>query len=211
MTIPQRDNFVSSRRRFLQRACAFAGMTAVSPAWAQSLLFIVPLAPGGGLDFIARTIGNYLSSDMGQQIVIKNRSGAGGTIGIDAAAQAPPDGYTVLVINDNIASTPHLLPVAADYSTAFASVIEIARQPQILAVHLSLGVTSLAGLIQLAKRRADLTYATSGAGSNQNILGEWFNRVAGIKLQHVPYRGAGQAIDDVVAGRVPIAILGPTG
>lgn len=201
------------RRNFIALGAAALATTSAARSWADEVrptLFIVPLAAGGGLDFIARTIAKYVSKATGQQVVVENRVGAGGTIGIDAAAKSPADGYTVLFTNDNIASAPHLLPVSVDYLTAFAPVIEIARQPQLLSVHPSLGVGTLKDLVRLAKQRPGLSYASSGVGSNQNILGEWLKRVLDIKLEHVPYRGAGEAIVDLLAGRVPIGILGPT-
>lgn len=172
--------------------------------------FIVPLAPGGGLDFLARVLGESISRTLGQQVVIENKTGAGGTIGIETAAKSPPDGYTVLISNDNIASAPHILKVNGDYLKDLMPVIQIARQPLVLGVHPSLGVTSLADLIKAAKERPGLGYATSGAGTNQHVLGEWLAQMAGIKLDHVPYRGAGQAINDLIAGHVRVGILGPT-
>lgn len=176
----------------------------------RTLLFIVPLAAGGGLDFLARLIGESISRTMGQQVVVENRTGAGGTIGIEEAARSPPDGYTILISNDNISSAPHILPVNGNYLTDLLPIIEVARQPLILCVHPSLGVSSLAELIRVAKQRPGLGYATSGVGSNQHVLGEWFKKVTDIELEHVPYRGAGQAINDLVGGHVPIGILGPT-
>lgn len=199
------------RRDFLILAAAAA--TAPSSAWPQDypahpLRFIVPLAPGGGLDFVARLISEDISQAIGQQVAVENRSGAGGRIGIDDVAKAAPDGYTVLICNDNIASAPHILKVTGDYLADFSPVIELARQPLVLSVHHSLGVNSLAELVALAKRSPGLGFATSGVGSNQHILGEWFAKVAGITLEHIPYRGAGQAVADVLADRVPISALG---
>ena len=201
------------RRQFLW-LCASA-IAAPSAAWAQGyptrpVLFVVPLAAGGGLDFIARLVGGNLSQQLGQQIVVENRTGAGGTIGIEAAAKSAADGYTVLVTNDNIASAPHILKVNGDYARDLVPVILIARQPLVLATHPSLDVHSLADLVALAKQKSGLAFASSGVGSNQHILGEWFNKTAGIKLDHIPYRGAGQAVGDLIAGHVAIGILGPT-
>jgi tripartite-type tricarboxylate transporter receptor subunit TctC len=176
----------------------------------RPIRFIVPLAPGGGLDFVARVTAEPMSRSMGQQVVIENRTGAGGTIGIETAIKSAPDGYSVLVTNDNVASAPHILKLATDYLSALVPVIQLARQPQALAVHPALGVSSVAELIQAAKDRPGLGCATSGAGSNQHVLLEWFAQMAGIKLDHVPYRGAGQAINDLVAGHVRVAFLGPT-
>ena len=201
------------RREFLS-LCGGA-LAAPTAAWSQSyptrpVLFIVPLAAGGGLDFLARLVGGLISQPLGQQVVVENRTGAGGTIGIEAAAKSTPDGYTVLVSNDNIASAPHILKVNGDYAKDLVPVILIARQPQVLGTHPSLDVHSLADLVALAKQKSGLAFATSGVGTNQHILGEWFNKNAGIKLDHIPYRGAGQAVSDLLAGHVPIGILGPT-
>jgi tripartite-type tricarboxylate transporter receptor subunit TctC len=154
--------------------------------------FIVPLAPGGGLDFVARVVGEAMSRAISQQIVIENRTGAGGTIGIETAIKSPPDGYSVLVTNDNVASAPHILKTGTDYLNELVPVIQLARQPLALAVHPTLAVSSVAELIETAKRQPGLGCATSGAGSNQHVLLEWFGQLAGIKLDHVPYRGAGQ-------------------
>jgi tripartite-type tricarboxylate transporter receptor subunit TctC len=202
------------RRHFLG-VCAGAFAAAPTSAWTQSyptrpVLFIVPLAAGGGLDFIARLVGGLISQPLGQQVVVENRTGAGGTIGIEAAAKGAPDGYTVLVTNDNIASAPHILKVNGDYAKDLVPVSLIARQPLVLATHPSLDVHSLADLVTLAKQKPGLGYASSGVGSNQHILGEWLIKTAGIKLDHIPYRGAGQAVGDLLAGHVQIGILGPT-
>ena len=172
--------------------------------------FIVPLAPGGGLDFVARVTAEYLSRAIGQQVVIENKTGAGGTIGIDTAIKSVPDGYSVLVTNDNVASAPHVLRLNIDYLKGLVPVIQLARQPQALAVHPSFDVKSVAELIAAVKVRPGMGCATSGAGSNQHVLLEWFAKMAGIKLDHIPYRGAGQAINDLIAGHVRVAFLGPT-
>ena len=173
--------------------------------------FIVPLAAGGGLDFVARVIGEYLSRELGQQVVIENRTGAGGTIGIDTAIKSAPDGYSVLVTNDNVASAPHVLGLNVDFLNELLPVALLGRQPQALAVHPSLTtVNSVADLVALVKQRPGMGCATSGVGSNQHVLLAWFAKEAGIKLDHVPYRGAGQAINDVLAGHVQVAFLGPT-
>ena len=194
---------------------AGGAIAAPSIAWSQSyptrpIEFIVPLAPGGGLDFLARLVGEFISRPIGQQVVVENKSGAGGTLGIEAAAKSAPDGYTVLVSNDNIASAPHILKVNGDYLKDLLPVIQIARQPLVLATHPSLDVHSLPDLVALAKQKSGLGFATSGVGSNQHILGEWLLQTAGIKLDHIPYRGAGQAVSDLIAGHVQIGILGPT-
>jgi tripartite-type tricarboxylate transporter receptor subunit TctC len=193
----------------------FAGITSALAQGAgdypnRPIKIIVPLAPGGGIDFIARTVGEYLTRHIGQQVVVENRTGAGGTVGMDAAMRSPPDGYTVLVTNDNAASAPHIMSLSHDYTKELVPVVYLSRQPQILAAHPSLGVNSVAELITFAKANPGQGYATSGVGTNQHIIGDWFKRETGLKLDHVPYRGAGQAINDLIAGHVKLAWLGPT-
>jgi tripartite-type tricarboxylate transporter receptor subunit TctC len=203
------------RRRFVQGAVTAAALSLSPAARAQTyptrpIRFIVPLAPGGGLDFVARLFGEYLSRNIGQQIYIENKLGAGGMIGIETAARSPPDGYSVLVTNDNVASAPHVLRVNTDYVKDLVPVIQLSQQTLVLAVHSSFQVKSVADLIAAAKAKPGMGFATSGVGSNQHILGEWFAKEAGITLDHVPYRGAGQAVNDFIAGHILIGVLGPT-
>jgi len=172
--------------------------------------FIVPLAAGGGLDFVARLVGEYLSRGVGQQVFVENRTGAGGTIGIDTAIKAAPDGYSLLLSNDNVAAAPHVLRLNVDYLKDLVPIAMLGRQPQVLGVHPSFDVKSVAELVSAVKQMPSLGCATSGVGSNQHVLMEWFAKVAQIKLEHVPYRGAGQAINDLLAGHVKVGVLGPT-
>jgi tripartite-type tricarboxylate transporter receptor subunit TctC len=209
------------RRAFIKQAAAAGaalsgGLAGSLAAFAQDgwpnrpVKFIVPLAPGGGIDFIARTVGEYISRNIGQQVVVENRTGAGGTIGMDLAMKSAPDGYTVLITNDNAVSAPHIMGLPHDYTKELVPVINLAWQPQVLAAHPSINVGSMEELLKYAKTTGGLGYASSGVGSNQHILGEWFRRETGLKLDHVPYRGAGQAINDLIAGHVKLAWLGPT-
>jgi tripartite-type tricarboxylate transporter receptor subunit TctC len=205
-----------ARRRFMQGAAAAVATPVLSRvAMAQAyparpIRFIVPLAPGGGLDFVARLVGEHMSRTIGQQVYLENKLGAGGMIGIETAAKSPPDGYSVLVSNDNVASAPHVLRVNTDFVKDLVPVIELSRQTLVLAVHASFNVKSVAELIAAAKARPGMSFATSGVGSNQHILGEWFAKEAGIKLEHVPYRGGGQAVNDFIAGHILVGVLGPT-
>jgi tripartite-type tricarboxylate transporter receptor subunit TctC len=205
-----------TRRSFMAAAAAGASLgLGANAVRAQDyptrpVRFIVPLAPGGAIDFVARQVGDVLSRNLGQQIVVENRTGAGGTVGMDAALKSAPDGYTVLITNDNAASAPHIMHLSYDYTKELLPVCYLGRQPQILAAHPSLGVTTLQQLVAYVKANPGVGVATSGVGSNQHVLAEWFKREANIKLDHVPYRGAGQAINDLIAGHVKTAILGPT-
>jgi tripartite-type tricarboxylate transporter receptor subunit TctC len=206
------------RRTFIKSTAAAAlgsGMLApwarAEDAWpAHPIKFIVPLAPGGAIDFIARQVGEVLSHSLGQQIVVENRTGAGGTIGMDQAMKSSPDGYTVLITNDNAASAPHIMNLSYDYTKELAPVCYLGRQSQILAVHSTLGVSSVKELVDYVKANPGLGFATSGVGSNQHVVGEWLAKEAGVKMDHVPYRGAGQAINDLIAAHVKVAWLGPT-
>jgi len=136
------------------------------------------------------------------------RPGAGGNIGFEAAAKSAPDGYTLVVAPDAIASNPHLYKISWDPFRDFVPVIQLSRQPVVLAVHPSLGVSNVAELVAAAKRKPGLGFATSGAGSQQHMTAEWFAKLAAIQLTHVPYKGGGQAITDLVGGQIQIGSLG---
>ncbi len=204
------------RRRFVKGALAsgavlFAPHVSRAQDWPnRPIRFIVPLAAGGGLDFIARLAGEYVSRNLGQQVIIENRTGGGSTIGIDAAIKSPPDGYSYLLTNDNVASAPHVLRLNVDFLKDLVPVSLLGLQPTVLCVHPSFEANSVAELVEAVKKSPGIGCATSGVGSNQHVLMEWFNKTADIKLDHVPYRGAGQAINDLVAGHVKVAFLGPT-
>ena len=187
-----------------------------SPATAENgwptrpVRFIVPLAAGGALDFAARQCSAPLSRILAQRVFVENRTGAGGTIGMDAVMKATPDGYTFLFANDNAAIAPHILNLSYDYTREMLPVIAITQQPIAFAVNQSLGVKTVAELVNYVRKNPGLGFASSGVGSNQHVLGAWFAKEAEISLQHVPYRGAGQAVTDLVAGTVKFGILGPT-
>jgi tripartite-type tricarboxylate transporter receptor subunit TctC len=168
------------------------------------------MTPGGGLDFMSRLIGEYLSRALGQQIVIENKPGAGVMLAVETVVKSPADGYTLLATTDVVTSAPHIMSFNVDYVKELMPVIELIHFPQVLAVHPSLGVRTVAELIAAAKQKPGMGYATSGAGTQQHFIGEWFAQLAGIRLEHVPYRGAGQAINDLIAGHVLIGSLGPT-
>lgn len=209
-----------ARRTFIKNSAAAAvvlsGGVAAPAVRAQEVYpsrpikFIVPLAPGGAIDFIARALGERMSESIGQQVVVENRTGAGGTVGMDAALKSPPDGYTVLITNDNAASAPHIMKLAYDYTKELLPVCYLGRHGQILAAHRSLEVRTVKELVDYAKKNPGLGTATSGVGSNQHVILEWFKREADVRLEHVPYRGAGQAINDLIAAHVKTAFLGPT-
>jgi tripartite-type tricarboxylate transporter receptor subunit TctC len=172
--------------------------------------FIVPFPAGGATDVGARLVGEYLSRSLRQQIVVENKSGANGNIGIETAAKAPADGYTVLVTTDALSSNPHVYKVNVDPLKEFAPVIQLSRQPIVLAAHPSLGVASIPELIALAKHQPGLRYATGGGVGAQHMVAQWFASIAGIKLEQVPYRGGAPALNDLIAGHVKLGSLGST-
>jgi tripartite-type tricarboxylate transporter receptor subunit TctC len=196
--------------RLAAASLALASSLALAQAWpAKSVRWIVPYPPGGSTDIATRPVAERVGQALGgHSAVVENRVGAGGNIGMEAAAKALPDGYTLLVAPDAIASNPHLYKVNFDPFKDFVPVIQLARQPVVLAAHPSLGVSSVAELVALARQKPGLGFATSGAGSQQHMAGEWFARIAGIQLTHVPYKGGGQAIADLVGGQVPLGSLG---
>jgi tripartite-type tricarboxylate transporter receptor subunit TctC len=172
--------------------------------------FIVPFPAGGSTDVGARLVGESLSRSLRQQIVVENKSGANGNIGIETAAKSPADGYTVLVATDALSSNPHVYKMSINPLKELTPVIQLSRQPIVLAAHPSLGITSLAELIALAKQQPGLRYATGSGVGAQHMVVQWFASIAGIKLEQVPYRGGAPAINDLIAGHVKLGSLGST-
>jgi len=178
---------------------------------ARPIRIVVPFPAGGSTDVGARLIADNLARVFGQQVFVENKSGANGTVGIAEAAKSAPDGYTILVTTDAVASNPHIYHTNIDPVTNLAPIIQLARQPIVLAAHPSLGVSSIAELIALAKQKPGLPYATgSGLGSAQHMAVQWFAETAGIKLEQIPYRGGGPAINDLLGGHVKLGSLGST-
>lgn len=188
-----------------------ASFAAQAQSWpTKPVRLVVPYPPGGSTDVTARTLAERVSGALGQPVVVENRAGAGGNIGIESVARSDADGYTVLVAPDFIASAPHVYKLNYDPMTQLVPVIQLTSQPVVLAVHPSLGVATVSELVKAAKAKPGLAYATSGAGSQQHMAAEWFAKLAGIQLTHIPYKGGGQAIADFIGGQVPIASLGST-
>jgi tripartite-type tricarboxylate transporter receptor subunit TctC len=190
-------------------ALAPAPLRAQDAPWpTRPIRFIVPFPAGGSTDVGARVVGDAMGRALGQQIYIENKSGASGSVGIEAAAKSAPDGYTILVTTDQVTTLPHIIKVNFDPLKDLVPIIQLSRQPVVLAVHPSLGVGTLADFIRLARRQPGMSYATSGIGSQQHIAAAWFAQIAGLELEHVPYRGGGQAINDLIAGHVKVGSLG---
>lgn len=187
---------------------ALAGPAMAQPFPAKLVKLVVPQTPGGATDVFARKIGQILSERWGQPVVIENRAGAGGVVGTDAVAKSPPDGYTLLVTYaGSQAINPSLYPkLPFDTIKDFQTVATIAVTPFILIVRPGLPAKNLAEFIALAKAKpGTLTYASSGNGSVNHLLGEMLKAETGISMLHVPYRGVAPAITDVMSGQVDAA------
>ena len=166
---------------------------------------IIPFPPGGSNDVVGRMIATKLSERLGKQVVVDNRSGAGGVIGTEVTANAAPDGYTLGMISIAHAVNPWLYKLTYDPIKSFAPVAVLATGPNVLAVNPGLGVNSVKELIALAKSKpGDIQYASAGVGSFQHLGGELFKLEAGVDMLHVPFKGGGPAMIDVIGGHTKL-------
>jgi tripartite-type tricarboxylate transporter receptor subunit TctC len=201
-----------SRRNFLHLAAGAAALPAVSwIAWAQTyptrpVHLIAGFPPGGVVDVFARLIGQSLSERLGQVFVIENRAGAGGNLAAEAVVKAPPDGYTLLMIGSNNAWNVTLYNhLSFNFTRDITPVASIYRGPAVLVVHPSFPAKSVPELITYAKSNpGKINMASGGVGSTQHVYGELFKMMAGVDMLHVPYRGGGPALSDLLAGQVPV-------
>lgn len=188
--------------------CAWSAPASLSDHWpSKPIKLIVPFAPGGGNDTVARAVADRLAGVLGQRIIIDNRGGGGGTLGAEMAVHAEPDGYTLflggvgsLAINPATREHPSYDPIRD-----FAPVSLLAVAPLVVALHPSLGVSSLQELIQKAKQNpGSLAYASNGVGSSSHLATELFCSMAGIQMTHIPYKGLSPALADLLAGQVKL-------
>jgi tripartite-type tricarboxylate transporter receptor subunit TctC len=196
-------------RLLLAAALACASAAASSQQYpAKPVKIIVGFPPGGGNDFIARFVAARLSVNLGQQFIVENRPGAGGTVGVEAGLKAPPDGYTLTLISNSYTVNPSLYKLRFDPLADMTPVIQISQGPYLVVVHPSLPVTTLGELIALAKRDPErIDFASSGQGSVGHLATELFAAMAGFRLNHVPYKGTGPALTDTIGGQTN-ALLG---
>lgn len=173
---------------------------------AKPIRYLVGYTPGGGADMLARAVGQKLSESWGQQVIVENRPGAGTNIATEIAAKSPPDGYTLFMPTVANAINPTLYPkLTYDPMRDFAYVMNFAKVPGILVVHPSVPVKNAKELVALAKARPnELRHGSTGIGSPHHLAGEIFKTMAGVKMIHVPYKGATPAIADVVAGHIEV-------
>ena len=194
------------------RICAALALMAIAalPARAQDyptkpVRMIIPFPPGGSNDVVGRMVANGLSGRLGQQVFVDNRGGAGGVIGTENCANAAPDGYTICLISIAHAVNPALHKLKYDPIKSFAPISILATGPNVLVVNPELPVKTVADLIALAKQNpGKLNYASAGIGSFQHVGGELFKLLAGVNIVHVPYKGGGPAMQDVIGGHMKI-------
>jgi len=200
------------RRKFLHLAAAAAALPAASHvAWAETyparpVHLIVGFAAGGPQDIVMRLIGQWLSERLGQSIIVENRPGAGGNVGAEAVAHAVPDGYTLLSVSSPNAINATLYDnLNFNFIRDIAPVGSVMRTPLVMEVNLTVPVNSVPKFIAYAKANpGKISYASGGVGTPQNVSAELFKMMTGVKMVHVPYRGAAPALVDLMAGQVQV-------
>ena len=194
-------------------ALALAALT--GPALAQSsypaqqIRILCPFPAGGGTDLTSRLLADYFNRTFGQPVVVENRTGASGMVGTGAAAKSPPDGYTLLVASGEVALNPHLYPkMAYDWDKDLQPITLLVKVPNVLAVNMDVPAKTVGELIAWAKQHPDnLTFSSSGVGNPQQLTGELFNKMAGVKFRHVPYKGAAPQIADVAGKHITMTFV----
>lgn len=201
-------------RRCGLRSAAACALAVTVPAWAQSgyptktIRFIAPYAPGGAGDSVARMIAERLQEAWGQQVIVENRTGAGGQIGNDHVAKSAPDGYTVLIAITQLIQSPALYKKQPYQLSDLAPVAQITAGPVLLAVHHSLPVNTFQEFVAMVKAKpGTYSYGSFGAGTGSHIAGEIIKRQLGLDMAHVPYRGASALATDMLGGQVLIGFI----
>jgi tripartite-type tricarboxylate transporter receptor subunit TctC len=204
---------------FLIAAALLGPSVVVDPARAQNyparaITLVIPFAPGGSTSIVGRAIADKISDVLGEKVVVDNRPGAGGTVGTKAVAKSDPDGYTLLLgYTGTLAIGPSLYKNPGyDPRKDFAPIGMIGNAPNSLVVHPSFPAKTVAELIAYAKANPDkVNFGSAGAGTASHITGEYFARAAGIKLVHIPYKGTGPALTDLLGGSLYYGLVAPAG
>ena len=201
------------RRALLTSSAALGLSRGVSAeTWpARPIKFIVPFAPGGGTDFTARLVAEKMSARLGQTVLVDNRPGAGGNLGAEAAIKSPPDGYTFLSISGSYAVNAVVHKPSFDSVKDVVAIGQYTDEPTVLCVNPGMAVRTLKEFVELCRREPGKeTFGSSGAGGLSHLDAEFFLDAAGVKATHVPYRGTGPALNDLIAGNIQMLIGGTT-
>jgi len=200
---------MNERRKFLSVTMAMVASAGMRPVWAASsypdrpIRLMVPYAPGGGSDVLARVVARALTERLGVSVVVENRGGAGGAMGLETVVRSQPDGYSLVLLSTSHASNGAVMRLNYDVVKDTSAVGLIASGPWLLVTGKDTGFTRLEDLLREAKQNPDsLNYASSGTGSSTHLATELFARKAGISVSHVPYRSSGLALTDLLANRV---------
>ena len=199
----------------LCRIAVAALLAAPVMGWAQTypakpIRLIVPFAPGGGVDFIGRLVGQKLGEALGQQVIVENRGGAGGAIGTEVAIRSAPDGYTLLQISPSYTINPSLQPTKFDPINDYTPIVLIGKGPFVVVAHPSLPARDAKQLLALARSRPGaVIYGSSGQGTIVHLSTELFLYMARVKMTHVPYKGGGPALVDTLSGQISLVFSPP--
>ena len=194
----------------MRKILAFVFALLALPVFAQTwptkpVRIIVPFAPGGGSDFIARFMAQRLSATLGNQVIVENKPGAGGVIGIEQGIKSPADGYTLVLIASSYTVNPSVYKISFDPIGDITPVVQLSQGPLLVVVNPSLPVKTAKDLIAMAKAKPDsINFASPGQGSVIHMATEYFDSMAKIKMNHVPYKGTGPALTDTVSGQTQV-------
>lgn len=201
----------ASGKLFAAALLALAAVAAASQAKAQAkypakpVHILVPFAPGGGSDFIARFIAQRLTDSMGSQVIVENRPGAGGLLGIEQGVKADPDGYTLTLIASSYTVNAALYPLKYDPIADITPIVQISQGPMIVVANPKFPAKNIQELVQIAKQKpGTINFASAGQGSITQMVAELFQSMAGIKMNHIPYKGTGPALTDTISGQTDI-------
>jgi tripartite-type tricarboxylate transporter receptor subunit TctC len=205
-----------SKRQFNQRLVWTALAAALMPlgAWAQEwptkpISLVVPFPAGGSNDVVARLLGESVRKRLGQSVLVDNKPGANGSLGVETTLRGAKDQHTFLVASDSVSLLPLFRSMPWDLTKTFTPIALLSFQPIVVVTAQSSGLKTLQDLQSRAKGKPDqVSYASSGQGSIQHLVGELFSQNMGINLLHIPYKGGGQAVNDVISGQVTVAVLG---